>query len=250
MSNIAKVALLGTTATGTDNAVADLREAGFEITKAPDDRDPLGILHLLAPDVVLVDLGLPACSGLDICRATKALVDAPSVIVLAAHAGELERVAAFEAGADDFIMVPANARELVLRVRAVLRRRSARKPLRNAGLLRRGALALDADARRAEVDGETLDLTLLEFRLLWTLASRAGGVQQREALLREVWGPAVNVEVRTVDQHVKRLRKKLGVARSLLRTVRGVGYRFEPTGVPELHAAASEPGFAGAQSGL
>lgn len=242
MSSIEKVALIGSAAIGTEKAVADLREAGFEITEVQDGRASPRVLDLLAPDLVLVDLRVSACSGLDICRAAKALADAPVVIVLASSAGENERIAAYEAGADDFIMVPANARELLLRVRAVLRRRSARKPPRKAGLLRAGVLALDADAGRAEVGGATIELTLLEFRLLWTLASRAGGVQHREALLREVWGPAVNVEARTVDQHVKRLRKKLGVARSLLRTVRGVGYRFESTGASELDSRPASHG--------
>lgn len=229
MSSLANLLVIGRAPLGAEAAAADLRVAGFDVAEAPYGADVNGFLTLLSPDVILVDLALPDCSGLETCRSAKNLVHGPGVIVLASQAGELERVTAFEAGADDFIAVPVSARELVLRVRAVLRRRQAHRPLSGSRFLRTGALALDADARTAEVDGAAIDLTLLEFRLLWTLASRSGGVQQRETLLRDVCGPEVKVEARTVDQHVKRLRRKLGVARKLLRTVRGVGYRFEPT---------------------
>lgn len=231
MSTTATVVAVGASA-GTASGVADeLRIAGFEITSLSTDHQVAALISSAAPDLVLVDWNVPDCTGLDICRDLKTTDRALGVILVVPRAGERERVAAFEAGADDVLVMPASGRELVLRVRAVLRRRAAGKASFTLGSLRTGTLVLDGDARRAKLAGSAIDLTLLEFRLLWTLASRAGGVQQREALLRDVWGPNVTVEARTVDQHVKRLRRKLGASGALLRTVRGVGYRFEPSAV-------------------
>jgi two-component system phosphate regulon response regulator PhoB len=130
-------------------------------------------------------------------------------------------------GADDFVTKPVSDREIVLRARAVLRRKHLHSVSSRQLPVRAGPVVLDPDAHRAQIEGEDVDLTLLEFKLLWTLASRKGTVLPRETLLSDVWGPLINVELRTVDQHVKRLRAKLGSARSLIHTVRGIGYRFE-----------------------
>ena len=213
------------------SAEATLRELGFDVVAAAHGPEGLTLATLLVPALVLIDFEQLEGSGVALCTSLKA--DArtaeSSVIMLSSDGSESRRLAAFEAGADNFVTTPVSPRELILRVRAVLRRRSSLKRAADLRSFRAGGLLLDADAARAKVAGADLELTLLEFRLLWTLATRPGGVFEREALLHDVWGPAVKVEVRTVDQHVKRLRKKLGPARKLLRTIRGVDYRFEST---------------------
>ena len=137
----------------------------------------------------------------------------------------------FELGADDYVTKPFSLRELVLRLKAVVRRSAAsRPPERPRETI--GPIRVDVDAHRAFVDGAEIQLTLLEFKLLTTLMARLGRVQSREQLLEDVWEMSSEVETRTVDTHVKRLREKLGSAGSLIQTVRGVGYRLatEPDG--------------------
>ena len=169
---------------------------------------------------------LPDMSGTEVCRQLKSdpRTRAVPVIVLTARGEELDRVVGFELGADDYVVKPFSVRELILRVRAVLRRAGQQrsdKPVTELGPVR-----IDADAHRAWVRGEPLDLTPLEFKLLSTLVTRAGRVQSRERLLADVWEMSSELETRTVDTHVKRLREKLGPARDMLETVRGVGYRL------------------------
>jgi len=209
---------------------ANFRDAGYDVVTATRGHDALCLAASKTPDLVVVDQSLPDISGLDVCRQIKAdpkTADA-SVIILGPDTGESDRVAGFEVGADDFVTKPVGVRELLLRARAVLRRRDLGPSSGRFRKLSAGLLALDADAHRARVGDVHLDLTLLEFRLLWSLASKEGAALPREALLADVWGPTVKVELRTVDQHVKRLRKKLGPAGKWLQTIRGVGYRFEP----------------------
>jgi two-component system phosphate regulon response regulator PhoB len=146
------------------------------------------------------------------------------VIMLTAKGEEVDRVVGFELGADDYVTKPFSPRELVLRVRAVLRRRGE---ARAAGApLERGPLRLDPERHRCTVEDRELDLTAKEFQLLEALMRRPGRVMTREKLLDEVWGSDIAVTTRTIDTHLKRLREKLGVAADLIETVRGVGYRF------------------------
>ena len=223
-----KIVLIGG-APAVVSAEATLREMGFDVAAAAQGREGLTLASLMVPDLILIDFEQIEGSGVALCTSLKAdaCTAESSVIMLSSDGSESQRLAAFEAGADNFVTTPVSPRELILRVRAVLRRRNTLKRVGALRSLRAGGLLLDADAAKAQVAGADLELTLLEFRLLWALATRPGGVLEREALLQDVWGPAVKVEVRTVDQHVKRLRKKLGPARKLLRTIRGVGYRFE-----------------------
>ena len=186
------------------------------------------------PDVIVLDLMLPDLSGTEICRRLREQErtrDVP-IIMCTAKGEEIDRVVGFEVGADDYVVKPYSVRELVLRIRAQLRHRTARTTAEPARL-RFGVLDIDPDAHRAWIEGVEVSLTALEFRLLHTFISRRGRVQTREALLRDVWGIDADVTTRTVDTHVKRLREKLGAAGAYIETLRGVGYRFAGEGEQE-----------------
>ncbi len=207
----------------------NLRKEGFETLLASSGEEALRALRRMVPDLVLLDLMLPDVPGTEICRQVKAdpRTEHVPVVMLTAKGEEIDRVVGLELGADDYVTKPFSVRELVLRIRAVLRRaRRARTPEPAHATSRLGPLRVDVEAHRAYVGGQEVELTPIEFRLLLTLLSRAGRVQSREQLLAEAWDMAADVELRTVDTHVKRLREKLGPARELLETVRGVGYRL------------------------
>jgi two-component system phosphate regulon response regulator PhoB len=176
---------------------------------------------------VLLDLMLPDVSGTEVCRQIKSdpRTKHVPVVMLTAKGEEVDRVVGFEIGADDYVTKPFSVRELVLRLRAVLRRASAGRPSERPPASV-GPIRVDVETHRAYVDGSEIQLTPLEFRLLTTLMSRLGRVQSREQLLEDVWEMSSEVETRTVDTHVKRLREKLGSGRDLLETVRGIGYRL------------------------
>ncbi|WP_242346135.1 response regulator [Anaeromyxobacter terrae] len=205
----------------------NLRAAGFETLLATTGEQALVQLRRRVPDIILLDLMLPDVSGTELCRQIKADPRTRNVpvVILTAKGDELDRVVGFEVGADDYVTKPFSVRELVLRLKAVARRagggRSAERPPETVGPIR-----IDVDAHRAFVDGAEVQLTPLEFRLLTTFMARLGRVQSREQLLEDVWEMSSEVETRTVDTHVKRLREKLGSGRDLLETVRGIGYRL------------------------
>lgn len=223
------------------------RREGYDTVTAASGAEALGILATLRPDLIVLDLMLPDLSGTEVCRrirATPELADTP-VIMLTARGEEIDRVVGFEVGADDYVVKSQfSVREFLLRVRAVLRRRAAEEapaPAPAAGPAEGttfraeaggGVLRLDAEAHRAFVDDEEVPLTATEFKLLRTLAARPGRVQSRGALLEEVWEVPPDLNTRTVDTHMKRLREKLGAAANLIETVRGVGYRFDASGGP------------------
>ena len=207
----------------------DVRDAGFHVTRATRGREALRIARRATPDLVMVRHVLPDLSGFTVCKLIKndPRTVTASVIILGANADEPERIAGLEAGANDVLAEQVSKRELVVRLRAVLRCvRPHPEPMPPSRRVRIGELVLDDSAHTAKVGGEELPLTLLEFRLLWLLAASGGTAFSRTQLLRDVWGPNVKVEPRTVDQHVKRLRTKLGTERDRLETVRRVGYRF------------------------
>jgi len=213
----------------------NLRSAGHEVREAGSVADALAEMRRSRPDLVLLDLMLPDRPGTELCRKIKSDPDTESirVVMLTARSEEIDRVVGFELGADDYVAKPFSVRELVLRVNAVLRRGAPVAEAPTEEVLSFGGLAIDKARHRVTVDGEEAPLTALEFKLLWTLASRRGRVQSRERLLEDVWEMNPDVTTRTVDTHVKRLREKLGAAGDLVETVRGVGYRF-----------AEEPGAA------
>jgi two-component system phosphate regulon response regulator PhoB len=203
-----------------------LRQAGFDVTSALSGRDGLAAAGKRRPDLVLLDLMLPDGPGLDVMKALRAqpqTKDVP-ILVLTARGEEIDRVVGFELGADDYVVKPVSMRELVLRIRAVLRRGGAEPEAR--ATTRFGALTIERDSHRVLVEGAEVQLTALEFRLLTTLHDRRDRVQSRERLLDDVWGIEADVTTRTVDTHVKRLRQKLGAGGEYIETIRGVGYRF------------------------
>jgi two-component system phosphate regulon response regulator PhoB len=204
----------------------NLVQAGFAVETASSGEEALAQLRRAHPDLVVLDLMLPDRSGTEVCRDIRSdpsLKTLP-VIVLTAKAEEVDRVVGFELGADDYVVKPFSPRELVLRVQAVLRRGAPSESPHP--VLGHGSLELDIERHRCSVDGQEVDLTAKEFRLLESLMSRPGRVLSREKLLDEVWGSDVVVTLRTIDTHMKRLREKLGSAGALIDTVRGVGYRF------------------------
>ncbi len=205
----------------------NLRAAGFETLLATTGEQAQAQLRRRVPDLVLLDVMLPDVSGTEICRQIKGdpRTRHVPVVMLTAKGEEVDRVVGFEIGADDYVTKPFSVRELVLRLKAVLRRagggRPAERPPESVGPIR-----VDVDAHRVFVDEAEVQLTPLEFRLLTTMMARLGRVQSREQLLEDVWEMSAEVETRTVDTHVKRLREKLGSGRDLLETVRGIGYRL------------------------
>lgn len=182
------------------------------------------------PDLILLDLQLPDVSGTDVCRqlrSAEATKDIP-IVMLTARDEEIDRVVGFEVGADDYVTKPFSMRELLLRIKAILRR--VETPKATVGRMNIGRLRIDQAGHRVWVDEDEIVLTALEFRLLTTLLRRRGRVQSRNALLHDVWGHKPGLPTRTVDTHIQRLRKKLGAASDYIETLRGVGYRFRTTG--------------------
>ena len=224
----------------------NLRDAGHEVILAAEGRKGLALANEQPPDLVLLDLMLPDVSGLEVCRSLKSnerTRDIP-VIMVTARGEEIDRVVGFELGADDYVVKPFSVRELLLRLRAVLRR-GAVPPEDSAApvpsQIRFGRLSLDVDAHRVWVDAAEIALTPLEFKLLCTLYERRNRVQSRGVLLDDVWGASQENMTRTIDTHVKRLREKLGLeAGAYIETVRGVGYRF--VGRPPEDDNAGAPG--------
>ncbi len=207
----------------------NLQREGYQTRSALDGRTGLSKARALPhPDVLLLDLMLPDMTGRDVCRELKGDDDTRyiPIIMVTAKGEEIDRVVGFEMGADDYVVKPFSVRELMLRVRAVLRRAQEGAATEPPGEVVFGRLRVDGAAHRCWVDDEEIVPTALEFKLLTTLLERKGRVQSRDRLLADVWGIHADVTTRTVDTHVKRLRQKLGEAGSYIRTLRGVGYRF------------------------
>ena len=200
---------------------------GFTVAEAASGRLAREALATRLPACILLDLMLPDVSGLELCREFKAGARTRNlpVIMVTARGEEVDRVVGFELGADDYVTKPFSPRELVLRVRAVLRRA---EPANAPRVWQSGTLHLDEAGHRVTAGGRAVSLTALEFRLLARLIRHPGMVQARAALLDGVWGYGAEVTTRTLDTHIKRLRRKLGTASAELATVRGVGYRLGP----------------------
>jgi DNA-binding response OmpR family regulator len=205
-----------------DAVAARLRAEGFAVEVAHDGPAGIALCERLLPDLVILDLLLPGIDGLEVCRRIQRTRPVP-VLMLTALGEETDKVIGLGVGADDYMTKPFSPRELVARVRALLRR-VERRP-RTGDALRVGALELDPAERRVRVGGEEVTLTATEFDLLAVLARRPGAVHTRDQLLAEVWGWRDGSGPRTVDSHVRGLRRKLGPG--WLRTVHGVGYALE-----------------------
>ncbi len=206
-----------------------LQKAGFRVNGFGDGESLFRFLEEKRPDLLILDLMLPGGDGLEICRAMKREEPLSSIpiIMLTARVGEVDRVVGLELGADDYVTKPFSPRELVARVRAVLRRggpagRADAERIRVGGLLE-----IDRGRYGVSVGGEPVDLTVTEFRILEMLASRPGRVLSRREILDRLWGGEKIVVDRTVDVHIRNLRKKLGLAGKFIGNVRGVGYRLQ-----------------------
>ena len=209
-----------------DLVTYNLKNSGFHVLVAQDGQQALEIARREHLDLVLLDLMLPRMDGTEVCKFLKRDENTREIpiIMLTAKAGEIDRIVGLELGAEDYITKPFSPRELVLRVRAVLRR-TAKTPEPPA-LIRAGDLTIDMAGHRVLVKNRPINLTATEFKLLATLASRRGRVFTRDVLLDQVWGYDYHGVTRTVDTHVRRLRAKLKGCVRHIETVRGVGYRF------------------------
>lgn len=205
----------------------NLRGAGFAVVSSRDGFDAVSKARRSPPDLVILDLMLPGLDGFEVCKELKreARTARVPVIMLTARGDEVDRIVGLELGADDYVVKPFSPRELMLRVRAVLKRSGPEA--REKPVLRKGGLCVDMAAHRAEIDGAEILLTATEFKLLAELFRGQGRVQTRDQLLNTVWGYEFEGYARTVDTHVRRLRQKLGSCAGMIETVRGVGYRFK-----------------------
>ncbi len=208
-----------------DGLTARLRAEGFGVTQAFDGPGALAAFERERPDLLVLDVMLPGVDGIEVCRRIQALRPVP-VLMLTARDEETDVLVGLAVGADDYVTKPFRVREVVARVRALLRRVERARELTAPARLELGDLVVDRSARRVWVAGEEVRLAPLEFDLLLTLAAEPGSVCTREELMREVWGWADARGTRTLDTHVRTLRAKIGAAR--VRTVHGVGYAVEP----------------------
>ena len=206
--------------------VYHLAKDGFRVSSASNGPDALASARRERPALIVLDLMLPGLSGFEVLeqlRADESTKDI-AVLMLTARKEEPDRIKGLSLGADDYLTKPFSPQEMVLRVRAILRRGAA---VPNTGdLLTIGAISIDRGAHKVLVRGEEIELTPTEFKLLLTLAERRGRVQGRSQLLETVWEAAPDIQTRTVDMHVQRLRAKLGAGGDLIETVRGFGYRL------------------------
>jgi two-component system phosphate regulon response regulator PhoB len=213
-----------------DLVVYNVRKAGYKAVWATDGQAALQKARDELPSLVVLDLMLPKMDGTEVCKLLKS--DAKTahipIIMLTAKAEEMDRVVGLEIGADDYITKPFSPRELLLRIRLILKRtRGESKPTE---ILKFGELVLDTARHGVTVKNKEVILTATEFKLLSTLMERRGRVQTRDRLLADVWGYEGDIDTRTVDTHVRRLREKIGAAADYIETVRGVGYRFTDAG--------------------
>jgi DNA-binding response OmpR family regulator len=214
----------------TDLIAYNLRKAHYDVLVAADGREALRQAHEASPDLILLDLMLPEVDGLDVCRELRKTSDIP-IIMLTARGEEADRVIGLELGADDYICKPFSMRELLARIKAVLRRtQSDPKELDESNILcGPSGLQLDVGSRVASIDSTPLELTRLEFDLLHHLLLNAGRVLSRERLLEQAWGYDFVGNTRAVDSAIKRLRAKLRSASAdgdVIEAVRGIGYRL------------------------
>ena len=204
----------------------NLEKAGFECFVTITGEDGFEILDKQLIDLIILDIMLPKMDGFEVCKQLKQdkkLSNIP-LIMLTAKGEEVDRIVGLELGADDYVIKPFSPRELVLRVKAILKRGKTEKITKD--ILIAEKLKVDIPRHKATVNKKEIKLTQMEFKLLVVLMQRIGRVQSRERLLSDVWDIAADVTTRTIDTHVKRLRQKLGKMGRLIETVRGVGYRF------------------------
>lgn len=207
----------------------NLQKEGWQTMIALDGRAGLETVAAELPDLVILDLMLPELTGIEVCKQLRRQdkTAAIPIIMVTAKGEEIDRVVGFEVGADDYLVKPFSTRELLLRIKAILRRTAPAAEAER--IIRYGSLTIDEERHLVAVNGAEVVLTLTEFKLLSILAMRPGRMQSRERLLQDVWGYSSDADTRTVDTHITRLRSKLGEAGEMIRTVRGYGYKLEIT---------------------
>jgi two-component system phosphate regulon response regulator PhoB len=205
----------------------NLKNAGYRVAAAEDGKEVLRKAHSFAPHLIVLDWMLPNIDGLEVCKLLRKdpKTALTPIIMLTAKAGEIDRVLGLEMGADDYLAKPFSPRELLLRIKNLLKHHLLDEPA--LSVLRCGDVEVDLDRHTVTAHGSEIDLTATEFKLLATLLQRRGRVQTREQLLKDVWEYDTNIDSRTVDTHMRRLRKKLGRSAERLDTVRGIGYRLD-----------------------
>jgi len=203
-----------------------LKQSGFPVVTASDGISGLEQAKKMHPTLIILDLMLPDIDGKDICRALKGnpTTQKIPILMLTAKGEELDRIVGFELGAEDYVIKPFSLRELVLRIKAILK--GVELAEEAATFIQIENLFIDVEGHRVSVNNKSVHLTHTEFKILAALASRRGRVFTRENLLDQVWGSTYEVYARTIDTHIQRLREKLGPAGSWIETIRGVGYRF------------------------
>lgn len=207
----------------------NLRKEGYDVLTASDAEECMAIVRRERPDLIILDVMLPTASGLDVCRMIRRQQNAVPIIMLTARAEETDRVVGLELGADDYVTKPFSMRELVARVKTVLRRTSSQEKTTAPERVEIGDIRIDSERHEVTVRGKPVELSPREFELLRFLASHPGQVFTRQMLLDRVWGADAYVEERTVDVHIRWLREKIEANPSqpeMLLTVRGVGYKF------------------------
>jgi two-component system, OmpR family, phosphate regulon response regulator PhoB len=222
-----KILVVDDEADVTDLVSYHLKSKGYSILTANNPNQSLSLARTLQPDLVILDVMMPDLNGIQICRLLRAdpqLKNVP-VVFLTAKAEEADRIQGLETGADDYICKPFSTKELVLRVQSILRRVSEGTE-ESIKKLQAGEIAIDIERHEASIGGKLIELTATEFKLLRLLMERRGRVQTREHLLLNVWNYETEIETRTVDTHVRRLREKLGAEADWIETIRGVGYRL------------------------
>ncbi|WP_028463265.1 response regulator transcription factor [Nocardia sp. 348MFTsu5.1] len=209
-----------------------LRKEGFDTTIVTDGASALPEFERVGPDIVLLDVMLPGLSGIEVCKSIRARSSVP-VIMVTARDGEIDKVVGLELGADDYVTKPYSARELIARIRAVLRRGAVEgdTDIYDSGLIEAGPVSMDVERHTVTASGDPITLPLKEFDLLEYLLRNSGRVLTRGQLIDRVWGADYVGDTKTLDVHVKRLRSKIesdpGNPKHLV-TVRGLGYKFEP----------------------
>ena len=203
-----------------------LKNAGYRVQTAGTGQDALDALSRERPDLIVLDLMLPDIDGIEICRRIRQKSDVP-ILMLTARDEDVDKIIGLEVGADDYLTKPFNPRELVARVKSILRRAVPERREPQERQLKHGLLQIDAGRREVHVDGKEVQLAPKEFDLLWELLDHRGLVLTRDQLLERVWGYTFAGDTRTVDVHVRQLRRKLGEASPIV-TVWGVGYKVAP----------------------
>lgn len=204
----------------------NLEKSGYECVTATTGETALNVLAEEQIDLVILDIMLPKMDGFEVCKEIKQdkKLSSIPVIMLTAKGEEVDRVLGLELGADDYVVKPFSPRELVLRVKAIMRRGKPGEVTKD--ILSVGRIKINIPEHKVTVDKKEIELTLMEFKLLVTLIQRKGRLQSRDRLLTDVWDIDTEVTTRTIDTHIKRLRQKLGKAGKMIETVRGIGYRF------------------------